>query len=168
MFCPLHVTAFVKIYMLASNLDPTQCSSSHPLMLSITAMARENSAFVWIALFKSSMSSTKNCQNCLKTYSLVNLALSLNSAFGHILAVFSSIRILYSSHSAVLIGGSLFVCPPITGPTSKCQNTIRLTELEPQRLLCHRGSTHRRRPRGKHSHQRQRFTKAHKVEILCC
>ena len=68
--------------MLAANLDQTQSSSSHPPILSITAMAEGNSAFVWMAFSRSSLSSTKDCQNCLRTHSLVNLALALSSADG--------------------------------------------------------------------------------------
>ena len=54
-FCPLHTTALVSIQMLAANLAPTQfscslSSSSHPPILSVTAMPNENSAFLWIAL----------------------------------------------------------------------------------------------------------------------
>ena len=101
-----------------------------------------------MAFSRSKLSSTEDCQKCLKTYSPVNSALSLNLAFGHILHVLSSNRILFSSNFAVLIGRSLHTCPPITGPGSKCQNIIRLTQLDPQRLLCHRGSPHRRRPGG--------------------
>ena len=45
---------------------------------------QENSAFVWMALSKSNLSSTKDCQNCLNALSQVHLVLSLNSAFGEL------------------------------------------------------------------------------------
>ena len=99
------------------------------------------------------VSSTEDRQNCLKTYSLVNSALSLG--IWPRFPVFSSNGILCSSHSDALIGESLYACPPITGPGNKCQNIVRFTQLEPQGLLCHRGSPFRRRSRGQHSLQRQ-------------
>ena len=46
----MHVTAFVCIQTLASNLGPTKLSSSQPPILSTTALEQENSAFVWMPL----------------------------------------------------------------------------------------------------------------------
>ena len=63
-----------------SQFSCSPSSSSHPPTLSITAMELESSAFVWMAFSRSNLSSTKDCQNCFTTYSLVNLALALNSA----------------------------------------------------------------------------------------
>ena len=128
-FCPLQIIAFVYIRMHAANLDPTQYSSSK--ILSITAMAVENSAFVWIAFTQSNLPSTNDCQNCLNTYSLVYWVFHL---IRH-LANFS----LFSRHRGFSVlpmlpksrgrgeegrGGILYACPPITGPGSKCQNII--------------------------------------------
>ena len=44
---------------------------------------------------RSNLSSTSDCQNCLKTYFLVNWALSLSSAFGHTHPVSSANKILF-------------------------------------------------------------------------
>ena len=52
---------------------PCSCPSSQPPILSITAMAHENSVFAWIEVSKSKSSSTKDVQNCLTAYSLVDL-----------------------------------------------------------------------------------------------
>ena len=48
----------------------------------------------------------------------------------------------------MLIGEILYACPPINGFGSKCKNIIRLTQFEPQGLLCHRGSPFQRRSGG--------------------
>ena len=68
---------------------PCSLSSYHPPILSITALAFENSAFLWP---KSNSSSTKDIQNCFATYSRVSVALALNSASGQLLRVFSPIK----------------------------------------------------------------------------
>ena len=176
LFCPLHITAFVYIHIFAANLDPTQFTSSQPPILSITAMAKENSAFVWMGFSRSNLSSTEDCQNCRKTYSLVNLAHSLSSAFGHFLPVFSSNKILLSSHSAVLIGGYLCACPLIIGPRSKCQNIIQFdptraaeacaTEVNPPTTT--RGQTQHPTAEALIAQNLTGTQKAHQVEILCC
>ena len=126
-FGPLHTTAFVKIHILAANIGPTQfsclpSSSSHPPFLSITAMAYENSAFVWMALSKSNLSSTKDTQNCFTTFSLVRFALAPKILRVAQLFLCFHQKSLFSSRSAALIGGTLYTCPPITGSGSKCQN----------------------------------------------
>ena len=64
----------------------TQLSSSHPSMLSIAAM---------------------DCQNCLNTYSLVNLALVLTWAIGHVRPVFSSKNAFFAIHASALKGAIL-------------------------------------------------------------
>ena len=94
---PLQITMFLPI-MLAANLDPTQFF--FPTLGFITAMARENSAFVWMAVSMSNLSSTKDCQNCFKTYSLVNLALAQSWVFGHVRPVPSSKWIFFSFHAS--------------------------------------------------------------------
>ena len=101
---------------------------------------------------KSNLSSTKDCQNWPKTYSLVNLALSLYSAFGHILPVLSSNNILFSSHSHHTHWWTSVRLSSDYRPQEQApKNIIRLTQFEPQGLWCQRGSLHRRRPGGKHS-----------------
>ena len=57
LLCPLHITTFVYIHLRAANLEPTYIF----VILSITVMALENSAFVWIAFSRSDLSSTKDC-----------------------------------------------------------------------------------------------------------
>ena len=86
--------------------------------------AYENSAFVWTALSRSNLSSTNDVPHCFTTYHIVNLAVALNSALGQILAVFSSKSTFLSSHSLVLIGGTLRTCPPITGARSMYQTSF--------------------------------------------
>ena len=90
--------------MLAANLDPTQFSSSHPLILSIAAMALEKSAFVWMTFSISNLSSTKDCHNFLYIYSIVHLAPSLHPAYGQTLLVFSLTKIFLSSRASVVKG----------------------------------------------------------------
>ena len=109
-FWPLQMTVFVHVHMHAANLDPTKFPSSQSPIFSITAMALENSAFVWMSFSKSNVSSTRDRPNCLKTYSLVYLALSLNSAFGCLLPVFSSNRVSFLS---MLLGSSREFCTPV-------------------------------------------------------
>ena len=112
------------------RVDPHACREprSHPSfppsILSIVAVALKNSAFVWMAFSRSNVSSTKDCQSRLKTYCLVQLALSLCSAFGSTRPVLSSNKFVLSSHAFVVKGGTLYACPPITGPGSKCQNSV--------------------------------------------
>ena len=152
-------------------------SSSQPPILSITTVAQENSAFVWMAFSRSNPSSTKDCQNCLKMYSLVYFWLF------HLLRHLSQfplsccrIGFFFFSHAPLVIGGILFARPPITGPWSECQKNIRKTQLEPQGLSCIRGSPLRRRPRGNiafttdalDTHHFLLTTEAHHVEILSC
>ena len=77
-----------------------------------------------MAFSRSNLSSTKENQNCFTTNSLASFALALKSAVGQTLPVVSSQNenALFSSRSAVLIGGTLHTCPPMTGPGSRCQN----------------------------------------------
>ena len=139
-FCPLHIAASVHIHLiLAANLDPTQCSSSRPPVLSITAMALENWAFVWMAFSRSNLSSTKDCQNLSQDIfpcelgSCTKFGIWQNSSS---LFVEQNLRTPFSSHSAVLIGGSMYACPAITGHGSKCQNIIQFDQnsLVPPRV----------------------------------
>ena len=114
-------------HMLAANLSPTHCyccssSSSQPPILSMTAVAKENSAFILIALMKSNSSLTRVAQNCFCTCSLVALATALRAICAQALPVFSSNKAYFSSHSSVLIGGPLYTWPPITGAATRCQN----------------------------------------------
>ena len=72
----------------------TQFCSSHPPILSITDIALENSAFVWMGIFQiESVIHDGLPELPHHSYSLVHLALSLNSAFGHTRQVLSSNRI---------------------------------------------------------------------------
>ena len=100
-----------------------------------------------MALSKSNLSSTKDCQNCLNTCALVYLALSLNSAFGQLLPVFSSNKIFSSSHAAVVHGGILHACPPITGSGSRCHNMIDMSRTRSAWQSCHQGSSLSRQSR---------------------
>ena len=59
------------------------------------------------------LSSAKVCWNCLTTCSLVNLALSVCSGFGHVLPVFSSVSTAF--HSCDVNGEALYACLPIAG-----------------------------------------------------
>ena len=83
-------------------------------------MALENSSFVWMIFSRSNLYITKDCQNCLKTYSLVNLALPV---------FFINQDSLLSSFHPYL--SEEFCTPILRVPDlgSKCQN------IEPQRIV---------------------------------
>ena len=145
----LHVILTVACHSLC--VDPHDCHEfgpcptffpSHPSMLSITAT--ENSDFVWMALSKSNQSSTKDCQNCFNAYSLVNLALALSWALGHVRPVLPSRRAHFPSHASALQRAILYACPPTTGQLPKH------IDLFLSRRGCHasKGSSSRLQTRG--------------------
>ena len=87
-------------------------------------MAYENSAFVATALIRSNSSLTRDVQNFFNTDFLVALAPALIWACcGQALPVFPSNSIFFSSHSSVLIGGTLYSWPPITCAGSSWKTT---------------------------------------------
>ena len=50
--CPLQITVLVQIHMHAAILEPTDFYSSHPSILSITAIALENTDFILCGIFE--------------------------------------------------------------------------------------------------------------------
>ena len=125
--CPLHTTALVKIQMLAANLARSQFSSS-------------SSFFVFF--FPSSNSvhhcngirELRFCLDCVvqievlheKRLELFHDAFSRELGPRTLFCVCTKSSFL-SSHSSVLIGGTLYICPPTTGPRNKCQTHPFLT-----------------------------------------
>ena len=63
----------------------------------------------------------KRLPELLQTSSVVNLALALGFAFGHVRHVLSSKWLFFALHASEVKGGIMYVCPPITSSGSNCQ-----------------------------------------------
>ena len=107
---------------------------------------------VRVASLWTSLSSSKVCQNCLKTYSLVSLAPPLgSSSFSHVLPVLISNWAFIARHPSDVKATASLACPPITATGSSCQNV--LASFEPYGCHATKGRAGRLQATGTRTHR---------------
>ena len=104
-------------------------------ILSMTAIAHETSAIVWIKWAKSNESLTYEVHTCVRIFSLVDFSFASSATpCGSSISDFLSRNNLMSVHSSGQRGGNLHCWPPITGAGSIWQNVCVDFEVRKHKL----------------------------------
>ena len=109
-----------------------------PPILSVTVIAYESSAFVWIDLATSISSLKKDTQGSCRIFHFAVCRSSFGpTLYGCTISVCHLKKSFFSFHSSAPKRGNLYSWPPTTCAGSKCQNVVKNCSLEVQAAETH-------------------------------